>query len=80
MWVLLKPPRFGGAKSSLQLTADDHFAIIINAVDLKYRLGNVETDCRDRLHGRIVLLPFDVRLDVGRRHQPHGMAKCLQLA
>jgi CheY-like chemotaxis protein len=30
--------------------------------------------------GRIVLLPFDVRLDVGRRHQPHGMAKCLQLA
>jgi hypothetical protein len=27
-----------------------HFAIVINAVDLKYRLGNVETDCRDRLH------------------------------
>ena len=26
--------------------------------------------------GRIVLLPFDVRLDVGGRHQPHGMAKC----
>src|SRR6478752_8371926 len=36
--------------TTLQLTADDHFAIVINAVDLKYRLGNVETDCRDRLH------------------------------
>jgi hypothetical protein len=30
--------------------------------------------------GRIVLLPLDARLDVGRRHQPHGVAKCLQLA
>jgi hypothetical protein len=30
--------------------------------------------------GRIVLLPPYVRLDVGRRHQPHGVAKCLQLA
>jgi hypothetical protein len=37
-------------RSTLQLTADDHFAIVIDAVDLKYRLGNVETDCRDRLH------------------------------
>ena len=24
--------------------------------------------------------PFDVRLDVGRRHQPHGIGQCLQLA
>jgi hypothetical protein len=31
--------------ATLRLTADDHFAIVINAVDLKYRLGNVETDC-----------------------------------
>jgi hypothetical protein len=36
--------------ATLQLTADDHFAIVINAVDLKYRFGNAETDCRDRLH------------------------------
>jgi hypothetical protein len=28
----------------------------------------------------IVLLPLDVRLHVGRRHQPHVMAECLQLA
>jgi len=35
----------------LQLPADDHLATGVNAVDLEYRLGNVETDCRDRLHG-----------------------------
>ena len=39
----------------------------------------------DRLANRfrvshVVLLPFDVRLHVGWRHQSHGMAKCLQLA
>src|SRR5712675_3202650 len=28
----------------------------------------------------VILLPLDVRLDVGRRHQPHRMAKCLELA
>jgi hypothetical protein len=32
----------------LQLTADDHLASRINAVDLENRLGDVETDCRDR--------------------------------
>ena len=44
---LLKEPQDA---ATLQLTADDHFAIVINAVDLKYRLGNVETDCHDRLY------------------------------
>src|SRR6202011_1051113 len=34
----------------LQLTADYHLALRINAVDLKNRFGDVETDCRDRLH------------------------------
>jgi hypothetical protein len=34
----------------LQLTADYHLASAINAVDLKHRLGDVETDCRDRMH------------------------------
>ena len=37
--------------TTLQLTADDHLAGSINAVDLEDRLGDVETDCRDRLHG-----------------------------
>src|SRR5258708_17341425 len=40
---------------------------------------------RDRFANRfcvshVVLLPFDVGLHVSRRHQSHGMAKCLQLA
>ena len=30
--------------------------------------------------GSIVFLPLDVGLHVGRRHQPHGMADCLELA
>src|SRR5271170_5236130 len=36
--------------ATLQLTADHHLASSINAVDLEDRLGNVETNCRDRLH------------------------------
>ena len=36
--------------ATLQLTPDYHLALRINAVDLKNRFGNVETDCRDRLH------------------------------
>ena len=36
--------------AALQLTANDHLARSINAVDLEYRLGDIETDCRDRLH------------------------------
>jgi hypothetical protein len=40
---------------------------------------------RDRFANRfcvshVVLLPFDVGLHVGRRHQSHGMAKCLEFA
>ena len=34
----------------LKLAAKDDIARRINAVDLKYRLRDVETDCRDRLH------------------------------
>src|SRR6476660_9743626 len=36
--------------ATLQLTADDHLPGRINAVYLKDRLGDVETDCRNRLH------------------------------
>jgi hypothetical protein len=35
----------------LHLTADDHLAGSINAMNLKDRFGDVETDCRNRLHG-----------------------------
>src|SRR5262245_38028946 len=34
----------------LQLMAEDHLAGSINAMYLEHRLGDVETDCRDRLH------------------------------
>jgi hypothetical protein len=37
--------------ATLQLAADEHLASSINAVHLKDRFGDVETDCRDRLHG-----------------------------
>src|ERR1700692_4935014 len=36
--------------AALQLTANDHLAFRVNAVHLKYRLRNVETDGCDRLH------------------------------
>ena len=36
--------------ATLQLAADDHLAGGINTMDLEYRLGDVETDCRDCLH------------------------------
>src|SRR5262249_25573525 len=34
---------------ALDLTAKDYIACRVNSVDLKNRLGNIETDCRDRL-------------------------------
>ena len=51
------------------------------------RLGRHKAHAR-ALHGladgfgicRIVLLAFDIRLHVGRRNQPHGMAEGLQLS
>jgi hypothetical protein len=36
--------------SALESTANDYITRRVNAVDLKNRFGDVETDCRDRLH------------------------------
>src|SRR4029450_1473850 len=36
--------------ATLQLTAEDHLAIGVNAVHLKTRFGDVETDCLNCLH------------------------------
>src|SRR5262245_60449128 len=36
--------------ATLPLTAEDHLAIGVNAVHLKTRLGDVETDCLNCLH------------------------------
>jgi len=38
---------------TLQLPANSHLAGGINAMSLKDRLGDVETDCRGRLHGSL---------------------------
>src|SRR5258707_10868365 len=42
--------------TSLQLPADDHVAYHVDAVNLKNRLGDVETNCSDRLHARLLRL------------------------
>src|SRR6266700_2716460 len=34
----------------LQLSPDDHLPFRVDAIDLKNRLCDVETNCRDRLH------------------------------
>ena len=52
-WQLLEE---GQDVTALQLTANDHLAISINAVDLEHRLGDVETDCRNRLHAWLLQL------------------------
>ena len=46
-WQLLKESQDVAA---LQLAADDHLAVSINAMDLKNRLRDIETDCCDSLH------------------------------
>jgi hypothetical protein len=50
-WQLLKERNY---LAPLQLTADDHLAASVNAVDLEDRLGDIQTDCRYRLHGSLL--------------------------
>ena len=40
--------------STLQLPADHHLPISINAVNLKDRLRDIQTNCCDRLHARLL--------------------------
>src|SRR5262245_35037563 len=44
----------------LQLTADDNLALRVDAVGLKHRLRDVETDCRDRLHDLLLRIVGDL--------------------
>jgi hypothetical protein len=47
--------------AALQLAADDHMPCRVDAMDLKNRFCDVETDCRDRLHAwlpQIVVTPI----------------------
>jgi len=43
--------RLDSLLSTLQLAANDYLTTGINSMNLEDRLGDVETDCRDRLHG-----------------------------
>ena len=47
-WKLLKERQ---DVATLQLPADNHQTASIHAMNLKNRLGDVETNCRNRLHG-----------------------------
>jgi hypothetical protein len=40
--------------ATLQLAADYYLANGINSVDLEDRFSDIETDCRDRLHGLLL--------------------------
>jgi hypothetical protein len=46
-WQLLEECQY---IATLELTTEDDIALGIDAVDLKNRLRDVETNCRDRLH------------------------------
>src|SRR5262249_17669826 len=35
---------------AFELTTNDYITCRVNSVDLKNRLGDIETDCRDHLH------------------------------
>jgi hypothetical protein len=45
-----QPLEKGQHVTSLELTTEDDFALRIDAVNLKNRLRDIQTDCRDRLH------------------------------
>ena len=47
-WQLLKERQDVAA---LELTANNDIPCGVDAMDLKDRFGDVETDCRNRLHG-----------------------------
>jgi hypothetical protein len=47
----IKLGHYSALRKKLLKREDDHPAGGINSVDLENRLGNIETDCCDRLHG-----------------------------
>jgi hypothetical protein len=40
--------------AAFQLPPDDYSIFCVDAVDLEYRLGDIEADCRDRLHAGLL--------------------------
>src|SRR5262250_2571930 len=71
--------------SALELTANDYITCRVDSVNLKNRLGDIETDCRDRFHVwllRIVgaltaPLPWHFRAGGGAVHSiKSGLTRC----
>src|SRR4029434_4232387 len=52
---------------ALELAANDYITCRVSSVDLKNRFGDIETDCRDRLHGWLLRI-------VGALTAPTSMA------
>src|SRR5262244_3513644 len=52
---------------ALELTANDDITCRVNSVDLKNRLSDIETNCRDRLHAWLLRI-------VGASTAPTSMA------
>ena len=40
-------------QTTAHLTTDDNLNTSVNAMNLEYRLGDIDTDCRYRLHGSL---------------------------
>src|SRR6266446_2693660 len=82
-WQLLEECQNG---ATLQLAANDHLAGSINTMNLKDRFGDIETNCRNRLHVcllRIVVASTATtqrHLRVGWRSRPqhHDRTHALQ--
>src|SRR5262249_17042709 len=62
---------------ALELTANDYITCRVNSVDLKNRLRDIETDCRDRLHVWLLRIvgastaPTSMALPCRWRSRPH---------
>src|SRR5471032_672680 len=72
--------------AALQLTTDDDLALRINTVDLEYRLGDIETDSRDRLHAWLLQIvgaltaPTSVALTCRWRSRPQHQKRTSHVA
>src|SRR6266542_5449857 len=75
----------GNDVTALQLAPDDHIAFGVNAMDLKNRLCDVETNRRDSLHGPVLRIrsppwrPRSVALTCRWRSRPqhHFRTECI---
>src|SRR2546428_13114673 len=73
--------------AALELAANDYMTCRVNSVDLKNRLCNIETNCRDRLHVWLLRIvgastaPTSMALPCGGRSRPqHQKRPCLSHA